>query len=676
MLNQFNMSLTMPFGHSHMPVMPGHYAPQQEQQHAQQHPQMHLQPDFYPITADISPAMHPVQSVEGPSALDLGPHISLQQQQQYDMQHALRSIPEADRSTSYHPNAVMHSILAATNGAYMHNNNMALNTNEPGFPYDNNTLASTFPTDMTFAVPANASRDLAPSHPEFTNFADFGIDYSTLTGSATNHTSSVDIQQSADSISSEASPFSGAQSAATNQSPNGPTPSSIASVTSLYSGWTDNQGHVAQTEQDEDAEDPFTTPYTLTQASASEQTLPFWPQAGPDQVYPQPNFYQQSNVSAHAVLSSPEQHHPRKLSAAPSDFDLSIPFREDSFTRRNSSTSNLANNMDAVHIRNGTPDDFKQPDQSSSIAARRQKRPIALNSTAMRSASYSAPMPSPGAPNDHALRRIRSSGIHNAAGRVQKSQPGSAQRSPMTMSFPEAAASPKFARTFSSSSTTTVNHGGSLAPPTPLTPQDFGNYWQSSTVIRPHSVMPDHNSPESMHTNWSSDQAGNIIVKNSSPPSTSLDLQSRFSNDALYRDTPPQSAPATQQTFPRSAYGQPPHIRAAYHSTTDLTIQQPKPSHFRRPSLPDTAQAQGEEPTLQYFQGCDLNYDDYRDVSLNGIHHNVPFAPPVSSMPDFLVHQYSPPQGTDSHGHMMRRTTDPQPKSYIFANQGPGDFRG
>ncbi|KAJ4367366.1 hypothetical protein N0V83_006947 [Neocucurbitaria cava] len=670
MMNQYNMQVGMPFGHPHMPVLPGQFAPHQEQQHPQM-PMHH--PDYFPRSADISPPNLPVQSGEGPSALEMGPQISLQQQ--FDMQHSLRSIPEADRSTSYHPDAVMHSIMAATNGAYMHNSGMPMNAQEPDFSFDTTGLPNSFSNDLAFAVPGPLSNDLAPSHPLFT-FGDFGIDYSQLTATETNNSSSADVQQSTGSISSDASPFSGGQSTGATQSPNGPTPASVPSVTSLYTGWTEDQSQATQPKQDNEVEDPFATPYTLTQASASEQTLPFWGQDVRSKGFPQSNFYQQQNLSAQAVFTSPEQDQTRKLSAAPSDLDFPPVFHEDAFVRRNSSTSNLANNMDAIRIRNGTPDEFKQPNQPSSIAARRQKRPVALNSTAMRSASYSAPMPSPGGNNDHALRRIRSSGIPNAAGRVQKSQPGSAQRSPMAATFSDAAASPKFARTFSSSSTTTIGHGGSLAPPTPLTPQDFGNYWQSNTVIRPHSVMPEHNSPESMHASWSADQAGNVLAKSNSPPFTSLDLQARFANEAMYRDTPPQSAPATQQSFPRTAFMQRPQMRAGFHSTTDLTIQHPKPSHFRRPSLPDAAPPQVDENNMQYFQGGNMNYDDFKDISLNGIHHNVPFAPPVSSMPDFLVHQYTPPHGTDAQGNLLRRPVEPQPKNFIFANQGPNDFRG
>jgi hypothetical protein len=590
----------------------------------------------------------------------------------------LQYIPEANRS-AYRPNDLMNSIMAATNGAYLHNSGMPASAQEPDFPYDTTGLSNGFSGDLAFSVPAPMSGDLAPSHPEFDNFADFQVDYSAITAANNTNSSAPEAQQSAASISSGASPYNGTQSSATTQSPSGPTPPSIASLNSVYTGWTEDPNALAQPKQAEEPEDQF-APYNINQASASEQTLPFWPQDGSGQMYMNTGFYEQMNSSASAIMTTPE--HTRRLSAAPSDLDIPLHFREDAFARRNSSTSNLATNMDAIHIRNTTPEGFPPVDQSSSIAARRQKRPINLSSTAMRSASYSAPMPSPGGGNnDKVIRRIRSTGIANVGGRVQKSQPGSAQRSPMAMSFSEAAASPKFARTFSTSSTTTVGQGGSLAPPTPLTPQDFGNYWGGAAVIRPHSAMPDHNSPESMHTNWSSDPAGNVIAKTTSPPSMSTDLQARFANDALYRDTPPQSAPPTQQNFGRSPYVQQPQMRSGFHSTTDLTIQQPKPSHFRRPSLPvESAQNQPDDGSLQYMPPGNMNYDDYKDLSLSGIHHNVPFAPQVSAMPDFLVHQYNPPQGgggnNPAQGNFMRRPNEPQPKSYIFANQGPGDFGG
>jgi hypothetical protein len=664
-----NMALNTSYGgmYGTMPVGPGQYAhhPEQLQMH------MPMNQEYHPMNADLSPAMLPVQSTEGTSALDLTSQMSLQQS--YDMQ-ALRSIPEANRSTAYPPNAVMSSLMAAANGSYMHNPGMSVNTQEVEYPpYDTTAFAN----ELSFSIPTDIHNDSTPSHASYLGYGSLGgLPYS-LPDINTNNSISGEAHQSNASLSTHSSPFSSVQTTATSQSSNGPTPPSVASVVSAYSGWTEDPNSGNLNNQANESEDQFATPYTLSGAPSSDQTLPFWAQAGTNTAYGH-GFYQQSNVSSQAILSSPDQDLGREASFGPLDFEPPPAFLDDGgYARRNSSTSNLAGNFEAIQIRNGTPDDFKQPGQPTSIAQRRKGRPVTLNPGAMRSASYSAPMPSPGGSSDHALRRIRSSGIPNAAGRVQKSQPGSAQRSPMVANFSEAAASPKFARTFSTSSSTTMGPGGSLAPPTPLTPQDMGLYWQNNTVIRPHSVMPEHNSPESMNTNWSAEaHSAGAFAKSVSPPTTSLELQhmtqAQYANEAMYRDSPPQSAPATQQSFPRPVYMQHPHMRPGFHSTTDLTIAQPKPSHFRRPSLPDTAQAPVEESN--YFQNGSFNYEDYKDISLTNIAHNVPFAPRPSQAPEFLVHEFRPPQGNDSH-NMYRRSNDSQSKNYIFANQGPRDFK-
>lgn len=675
-MNQYNMSMGIYGPPPQMPIVASQYPPHAEQPQ----PQLSMGQDFFPVTSDISPTCLPVQSVEGPSALDLGPQMTLQQP--FDMHHSLRSIPEANRTTSYPPDAVLHSFMAATAGAsYMQNNTASLPPQDPAFAYDTTGLPNGMQGDLAFSVPSSLPNESAPSNDTFTGFPDFGaLDYSSLTANAPN---SSDVQNSTGSISSEPSPFSGAQSTATTQSSSGPGASSVASIASVYSGWTEDQNSGPDAKPANECDDYFDPPYSMPQASASEHALPFWGPNGQGQGFSQAELYQHPNASAHAVLSSPEQNETRKLSAAPSDFEPPPSFGDEAFARRNSSTTNLANNIEAIHIQNSTPEEFKQPSQPSSIAARRHKRPTALNPSTLRSASYTSGMPSPGANNDHTLRKIRSSGIPNAAGRVQKSTPGSAQRSPMTMTFTDAAASPKFARAFSSSSSTTVGQGGSLAPPTPLTPNEMSRfpYWQNSAVIRNHPAMPEHSSPESLNANWTVEtQSAGLYSNATSPPSTPLDLaqlnQARLAHENLYRDTPPQSAPATQQTFPRTALMQPPQMRAGFHSTTDLTLAQPKPSHFRRPSLPDPGHGQFDDANMQYpVQFGNLNYDDFKDISLSGITHNVPFAPPVSAMPDFLVHQYEPPQGAGPHAHMMRRTTEPQQKSYIFANQGPHDFR-
>ena len=660
--------------------MPGqHFVPpphsemyQQHQQHQQvpQHqPHIPMPQEFGPVTADISPASLPVQGVDGPSALDLGPQTSLQQP--FDMhQYNLRTISEADRSTSYPPQMMMHSaLMAATAGPSYMQQSMPSNSQQQAFSYN-----SSYANAVTFSMPTTLPNEPALPQDTFNGYTDFGnLDYNTLTATQTDQSGQAEAQNSTGTGSTGQSPYSGNQSTATPQSSNGPTPP-VASITSMYSGWKEDPVSEAQLEQANDSSD-FAATFNFDQNTPSENTIPFWDPNGSIPSFQQPNFYQQLNTSSQAILSSPGQDLTRKHSAATSEFEIPPAFGEGLFRRRNSSTSNLANNMDAIQIRNGTPDDFKQLTQTSSIAVRRQKRPVALNSSAMRSASYTPGMPSPAGNPDHTLRRIRSTGIPNAGGRVQKSRPGSAQPSPMVSSFSEAAASPKFARTFSSSSVTTLGNNGSLAPPTPLTPQDMGFYWQPPGSVRPHG-MPEHSSPESLNTNWSAEPfATSLNVKTGSPPSSPLDLQrlnqARLANESIYRDTPPQSAPPTQQSFPRNGYMQPPQMRTGFHSSTDLTLAQPKPSHFRRPSLPDTAQNLTDEVNLEYPYGGNFGYNE---ISLQGISHNVPFAPPVSSMPEFLVHHYTPSQNTtDMHGNTIRRMD--QPKSYIFANQSASDFK-
>ena len=649
---------------------PQHAQHAQHAQHSQHQPHMPMHQEFGPVTADISPVSLPVQSVDGASTLDLVPQPPLQQP--FDMPYNLRTISEADRS-SYHPQMVMHSLMAATAGpGYLQHGGVSSNAQEQTFSY-NPALANQYTSGIAFSIPTTLPNEPALPQDNYSGFADFAnLDYSSLAATQTDPSGQAEAQHSTGTGSSGQSPYSGNQSAATPQSSNGPTPP-VASITSMYSGWKEDPVSEVQLEHADDSND-FAATFDFGQSTPSENPLPFWAPSDGVPPFQQPNFYQQLNASSQAILSSPDQDPLRKHSVAPSDFEMPQSFTEDVFRRRNSSTSNLASNIEAIQIRNGTPDDFKQLSQTSSIAVRRQKRPVALSSNAMRSASYTPGMPSPGGNPDHTLRRIRSTGIPNAGGRIQKSQPGSAQRSPMVSSFSEAAASPKFARTFSSSSITTLGHNGSLAPPTPLTPQDMGFYWQPHSSGRSHG-LPEHSSPESLSTNWSVEPYSTSLNVRGSPPSTPLDLQRlnhvRLASENLYRDTPPQSAPPTQQNFPRNGCMQPPQMRAGFHSSTDLTLAQPKPSHFRRPSLPDTAQNPADELKHEYQYGGNLGYNE---MSLNGISHNVPFAPPVSSMPDFLVHQYTPSQGvTDMHGNPIRRMD--QPKSYIFANQSASDFK-
>lgn len=696
------MNLNM-YGNQPLPIVNTQFSPPEpQQQHQQSHqpqhqPQQFSRPAQQDYAADISPTCLPVESIEGPPPMEpLGPQMSMHPG--YDMHsdmHMLRPIPETNRPHFANgADAVMQSLMAAAAGSYMHPNAPQMSSHDVPYSYDHTGLPLSFSNDPNFPLPSTLPNDMGPTSDLYGNgigaFSNF--DYTTLNSNAT--VSTAPPNESTGSSSSEPSPYSAAQSISTAQS-TGPTAmSSVPSVTSVasqYQNWTDDQNSSSDLTPANQSDDPFDGVYgNLPQAANSEHMLSLWSAGQPFQH----NFYQQNNTSSQGVLSSPEQND-SKISL---NADLEPPpqFSEDIYARRNSSTTALNEAFDSVGIQSRQPstDGFKQPAQPSTIASRRSRRPAALQPSTIRSASYSAGMPaSPGAGQtsaDHTLRRIRSTGVTN--GRIQKA-PGSAQRSPLNFTFAEAAASPKFART-ASSFASTVGPSGSLAPPTPQTPQDMVRfpYWQSNTVIRSHQPAQEHNTPESLNINWSAEPpSAGIYSGGGSPPSTPLDPsylnQSRFNNNPLYRDTPPQSAPATQQCFPRSIMP-PPQMSNEFHSTNDLTLMHPKPAHFRRPSLPDTSHAYLENPQIQFpvqsghpgdlqnnynyqFNKENMN-GDYKEYMPGASHDNQQGQ---SSASDFYVHEYSPPQPVDPTKLPRRQQLDSQPKNYIFANQGPRDFR-
>jgi hypothetical protein len=373
----------------------------------------------------------------------------------------------------------------------------------------------------------------------------------------------------------------------------------------------------------------------------------------------------------------------------------------EAFARRNSSTSALAESMNTVDINcaPGSDSGLMQAPPSSGLAARRQKpRPANLGLAALRSASYSAGMPiSPGALTapEQSLRRIRSGGVATT-GRISKPLPSSGQRSPLNFSFAEAAASPKFARhastTYSVSSPAVSSPAASvtassLAPPTPLTPGDFPRFphWQSHGVIK--SYPPNQNQAPGP---WSGEPASNgFYVNVSSPPATPLDsdqlaqyrshLQAR--TQAMFRDTPPQSAPATQQSFPSTTmFPQSNGMLTTSHTNGD------KSAHIRRPSLPeqsfgfDAQQQQqwvmpmfGASGDLQPMQFNPQNPEQYgplQQMQQTTQNYNPNLQESVIKG-DFAVHQYSPPQAPNSS--LPPREHSP-PKAYHFSNHGPRDF--
>ena len=373
--------------------------------------------------------------------------------------------------------------------------------------------------------------------------------------------------------------------------------------------------------------------------------------------------YQHGNPSA-PVLSSPAGSKDGQDDVNISPLDLS----DDAFARRSSSTSALADSMSTVGIKES---DFKTPSQQLSLAARRQRpRPTQLSETSLRSASYSVGMPtSPGAnpslsTSDQALRRI-------TGGRISK--PG--QRSPMALAFTDAATSPRWGRYPSGSYVTCPPvsiTASSLAPPTPNTPNDVGHWppWQSP-IAKTCAVSY----PEAV--------ANPATVTFSSPPTTPLDHEQhaqyhaylKQQQQAMFRDTPPQSAPATQQAFVPTSFP------TAQPMPPSLSINDDKIGHFRSPSLPDgphgfPAAADMQWPAVPMF-------NEVGDLQISApVPRPVQFTNPFASSAgnasvikaDFSVHQYTPPDASGGVPAPLPRQ-ESAPKVYHFSNHGPRDFK-
>lgn len=420
----------------------------------------------------------------------------------------------------------------------------------------------------------------------------------------------------------------------------------------------------------------------LAPLDTSDEPTPTWSSA---QMMGQ-GFFSHHNSSMPAM--SPQN---QSEFASPSQLDLPV----EAFGRRGSSTSALADSMSTVDIANPEIAESSDPSQAqpSSLAERRQKnRPANLGPAALRSASYSAGMPgSPGASQttgaDQALRRIRSSGV---VGRISKPT-ASGQRSPLNFSFAEAAASPKFARHVSNYSVSTISSGPlsattNLAPPTPSTPSDFARFsnWQSQD---PMKMFPPDGNPNGVSIHEESYNNG-LYLNVSSPPGTPLNTdqyaqyrtQTHARQQAMYHESPPQSAPATQLAF--AATSMMPQSQAMTQSTSGDR------AHVRRPSLPDNnfnVEPHQWPPVPLFNTTGDLQMSHPMPFNAHDLPQFMPqpidpnMAPYAASLADslmkqeFSVHQYSPPQGASCSPPPARN--DSAPKLYHFLNcTGPNDF--
>lgn len=387
--------------------------------------------------------------------------------------------------------------------------------------------------------------------------------------------------------------------------------------------------------------------------------------------------------------------------------------------RRDSSTTQLARSMQnfsMVGQRSAIP--------STSIAVRRHRpRPAPLGGASLRSASYcgqlpTSPGPVAGSHNNlqsagQTLRRIKSSQAMNgiASGRIQKNI-GASQRSPSGYGVNDATSANRFARRVSSFTPAFANlavSSASLAPPTPLSPTSYANLQSPGHAMRQQSISESDG-----------DSMGHLVSSsNFSPPSTPIYAaqfaRGRLGSAVITENTPPQSAPATQQSFPSTSFSQVASQIQAPMSSMPVLQSQPHgfvpmmPNEY--PQMPNVVFSNQQQAMGNQYMTMPMSYimTDNGEVHMGypvvppfaqqpqmqhqpGSHNaqQHPFVPSSSTSPgalvssqvpkqpssaaDFFVHEYTPPQDVKQASTTPRKGVDSGPKNYTFSNHGPEYF--
>ena len=434
--------------------------------------------------------------------------------------------------------------------------------------------------------------------------------------------------------------------------------------------------------------------------------------------------FQEAAAQAGQVRGSMEQ---------PQAFEQPLAWPADeAYARRSSTASLLAQSMGSVglHTPQNTQSDgvFKSPTPLS-IAARRQRpKPANLGIASVRSQSYGGPG-QPGSPgHQHAMqqgqsiRRAISSNVLNggvAQGRVMKSVPGSAQRSPLNWTFAEAVNSPHFVRTMSQAN---------LAPPTPMSPshpnqaQQPSNWQDDSGQIGQHSSINETDEHGLAGIQYHSSAA---VPPHVSPPHTPFWFQQqqympqRVASNVIMENTPPQSAPASQSCFPSNIFGAPPpsyqhaqqsqmaaiansqqqqylnlavpnqqfhvnNVTFAPSQHADIVTSGPAPGMpltFATgvPVMKDGNYQMSFPPQMQMMQPHQGNSPPQMPYAFVNSDSPSPMSsaqpPKLATQPanDFVVHEYSPPDSI-KRSVPPRKSLDSGPKNYTFANAGPVDY--
>ncbi|KAM3419044.1 hypothetical protein BST61_g4999 [Cercospora zeina] len=442
------------------------------------------------------------------------------------------------------------------------------------------------------------------------------------------------------------------------------------------SDWADSRSSSVSVAPHSGSDSPF-PPAMTQQPSSSAQ----WQPGQSIPVDPTELQHQFQEAQRHAQQQQQQQQQQSEQPLAwPSD---------DALVRRDSQTGTvLAQQMSSFAIQTPQPQQnatFTSPSppqgHGGSLAARRQRpRPAALGLASLRSQSHSGAVQpaSPGqqsqalAPSQQ-LRRIRSSNVINgvAQGRVMKSTPGSAQRSPMSWTFADAMhANQRHAP---------ISMSGNLAPPTPLSPKNRHEQprpqfppWQRSANFSTQTSISESDAEQSNAHVDSTAQPQAFT----SPPHTPMyhhhqQTGQRIGNTVITENTPPQSAPAVQTSFPATAFMPPPPQPVNPQSVpSSAPFQQPQQSYPPPPPPPP--------PPHQQFMNMSM---PEQSMPMSASHYAPAqhFIVPASEAPPQLPMSFANgvpivnPQGqlTMAYPPQMQQMQQMQPMQYMSRAPGP-----
>ena len=476
---------------------------------------------------------------------------------------------------------------------------------------------------------------------------------------------------------------------------------------SAFSEWGSSKGNSVAWTPANQRDNPFDDSHLLLQQSTSHSFVQSQNIQHPLNDVDRYAMYQNNTVASPNQFIAQQNHTPSpqqlvEKSPEPSTYHNELPnqikleiqkkrepqTKTESHSRKGSDSSDLANNFDTFHLQklqsqqNSDEEVFKTPPiPNQNLAARRkQRRPAALGSVAMRSHSCTGPQESSpinksmGLGLSKSVRRIKSTGnsLNVRSGRIQKSGVASAQRSPLSyQSFHEAGAFDHVdafaAQSTDTSQATIGSNTGPLTPHTPSVIEDSSLIWNKSVHFQA--------SPNVLHSQTFPISSLDGPSQVSSPPKTPFSEMRTCAEAPVYvtqypthYPAPPQSAPPQLTSFSNTS----PPNQPTPTTPSNFIIPQaglPEPygyypmSQIHQQSLPMFHYGQSQ-PSVFAFHPPQI----HNNSPPMGSHSiwNVNPAPVQQKEMEFIIQDFPQPPPPPKEPH--------QTKQYTFQNSGPEDF--